>query len=102
MYCYGVVFSVDTREYCCLSFPDTANHQPTADPSGTDSQQNPANPPPPNGPEGVDGNGPASEYDVNNGNQQPDSITGPPVQEEHRDVHTRTGNSYEHFVLKSR
>lgn len=88
-----------------FSFPATANPQPTVGPSGTDGQQIPANPPnpsSPNGPESVDGNGSASENDENDGTQQRSSINSPPVQEEQRNGHTRTGNSYEHFVLKRR
>ena len=88
-----------------FSFPATANQQPTAGPSGTGEQQNSANPPnpsSPNGSEGVHGNGSASENDDNIGTQQPGSISSPPIQEEQGNGHTRTVNSYEHFVLKSR
>ena len=98
--CLAHYITLALNNIAVFSFPATANQQPTAGPSGTDRQQNSANPgappanelsPPLNDPEDVNGDRSASENNDNNSTQQPGSINSHPVQEEQRDGRTRTG-----------
>lgn len=90
------------------------NLQQTAGANGTNPGAQPASElsSPSNGPDDEDGDTRASDNDDNNCTQQPSCINSPPVHVDQDDGHTRTGeerdhpretgNSYEHFVLKSR